>query len=284
MSAEFELELLSSGWGLIEGPRVDEQHNLYFSDVPNGGVRRRTPDGEIELVVPKRRGVGGMVLHADGGVVVSGRNIQHVTEAGSAVLFAPDVAGFNDMHTDSSGRVYVGSLRRNPFDESAADVPGELYRINLDGSADEVYGDVRLTNGIGFSPDGTRLYHSDSIPGRVWVSDVDGDAVTNRREFVQERKVPDGLAVDVEGGVWVALAEGARVQRYTPDGESDLAVPVPGQFVTSVCFGGADMRDLYIVTGGPSDGGGTAGGGCIYRTRAPVAGVPTPLARVRLSQ
>ena len=281
MTPRFELELLSSGWGLIEGPRVDEHDNLYFSDVPNGGVRRRTPDGEIELVVPKRRGVGGMVLHADGGVVVSGRNIQHVTEAGSEVLFAPDVAGFNDMHTDSSGRVYVGSLRRNPFDESAADVPGELYRINLDGSADEVYGAVRLTNGIGFSPDGTRLYHSDSIPGRVWVSDVDGDTVTNRREFVQERKVPDGLAVDVEGGVWVALAEGARVQRYTPDGESDVAVPVPGQFVTSVCFGGADMRDLYIVTGGPSDGGGTAGGGCIFRTRAPVAGVPTPLARVR---
>ena len=281
MSAEFELEMLSSGWGLIEGPRVDVYDNLYFSDVPNGGVRRRTPDGEIELVVPKRRGVGGMVLHADGGVVVSGRNIQHVTDAGSEVLFAPDVAGFNDMHTDSSGRVYVGSLRRNPFDESAADVPGELYRINLDGSADEVYGDVQLTNGIGFSPDGSRLYHSDSIPGRVWVSDVDGDAVTNRREFVQERKVPDGLAVDVEGGVWVALAEGARVQRYTPDGESDVAVPVPGQFVTSVCFGGADMRDLYIVTGGASDGGGTAGGGCIFRTRAPVAGVPTPLARVR---
>ena len=284
MSDGFELELLSSGWGLIEGPRVDEHDNFYFSDVPNGGVRRRTPDGEIEVVVPKRRGVGGMVLHADGGVVVSGRNIQHVTAEGSTVLFAPEVAGFNDMHTDSLGRVYVGSLRRNPFDLSSPDEAGELYRINLDGTAEEVYGDVQLTNGIGFSPDGSRLYHSDSIPGRVWVSDVDGDSVTNRREFVREGKVPDGLAVDVEGGVWVALAEGARVQRYTPDGESDLAVPVPDQFVTSVCFGGADMRDLYIVTGGASDGGGTAGGGCIFRTRAPVAGVPTALARVRSSQ
>ncbi|MXX42776.1 MAG: SMP-30/gluconolactonase/LRE family protein [Acidimicrobiales bacterium] len=282
MSADFELELLSSGWGLIEGPRVDEHDNFYFSDVPNGGVRRLRPDGEIEIVVPKRRGVGGMVLHADGGVVVSGRNIQHVTDAGSEVLFAPDVAGFNDMHTDSLGRVYVGSLRRNPFDESSPDEAGELYRINLDGSTDEVYGDVQLTNGIGFSPDGTRLYHSDSIPGRVWVSDVDGDVVSNRREFVAERKVPDGLAVDVDGGVWVALAEGGRVQRYTPDGEPDLAVPVPDQFVTSVCFGGADMRDLYIVTGGSTaDALGAAGGGCIFRTRAPVAGVPTPLARVR---
>ena len=63
-----ELELLSSGWGLIEGPRVDPDDNLYFSDVPNGGVYRRTPAGEIETVIPKRRGVGGMVFHADGGL------------------------------------------------------------------------------------------------------------------------------------------------------------------------------------------------------------------------
>ncbi len=279
MSAEFELELLSSGWGLIEGPRVDENDNFYFSDVPNGGVRRRRPDGEIEIVVPKRRGVGGMVLHADGGVVVGGRNIQHVTDAGSEVLFAPDVAGFNDMHTDAAGRIYVGSLRRSPFDEEAADEPGELYRIELDGSGTEVYGDVRLTNGIGFSPDGSRLYHSDSIPGRIWVSDVDGDEVTNRREFVRQRQIPDGLAVDVEDGVWVALAEGGRVQRFTPDGEVDIAVEIPDPFVTSVCFGGADMQDLYVVTGG-----GTPDGGCIFRTRAPIAGVPTPLARVRSSQ
>ena len=61
MSAD--LELLSSGWGLIEGPRVDENDNLYFSDVPNGGVRLRKPSGEIEVVIPKRRGVGGMVFH-----------------------------------------------------------------------------------------------------------------------------------------------------------------------------------------------------------------------------
>ena len=76
----------------------------------------------------------------------------------------------------------------------------------------------------------------------------------------------------------MALAEGGRVQRYTPDGEPDVAVQVPDHFVTSVCFGGADMCDLYIVTGG-----GTPDGGCIFRTRASVAGVPTPLAQVRPS-
>ncbi len=270
-----ELELLSSGWGLIEGPRVDEHDNLYFSDVPNGGVRRRTPSGDIEVVIPKRRGVGGMTFHADDGLVVSGRNVQHVRDGDVRVLFDPGVGGFNDLHTDAAGRVYVGCLRTDPFDETATNVPGELYRIELDGAATQLYDGVRLTNGIGFSPDGTRLYHSDSIPGRVWVSDVDGDAVTNKREFVRSAQIPDGLAVDVEGGVWVAMAEGGCVQRFSPDGTADVTIAVDDPMVTSLCFGGADGRDLYIVTGGA-----TSAGGCIFRTRAPVAGLPTPLARV----
>ncbi len=270
-----ELELLSSGWGLIEGPRVDPDDNLYFSDVPNGGVYRRTPAGEIETVIPKRRGVGGMVFHADGGLIVGGRNVQHVRDGDVRVVFDPGLPGFNDLHTDALGRVYVGSLGGSPFADQPP-APGSLYRLELDGSASELYGEVRLTNGIGFSPDGTRLYHSDSIPGRIWVSDVDGDEVTGRREFVAQRAVPDGLAVDVDGGVWVALAEGGCVQRYTADGEPDLTVEVPDHMVTSVCFGGADGRDLYIVTGGHDP----EVGGCIYRTRSEVAGVATPLARI----
>lgn len=270
-----ELELLTEGWGLIEAPRVDAHDNLYFSDVPNGGVRRRKPNGDIEVVIPKRRGVGGMAFHADGGLVVSGRNVQHVRDGETRVLFAPDVGGFNDLHTDAAGRVYVGSLRTDPFDEAAKNVPGELYRIELDGSATELYDGVKLTNGIGFSPDGSRLYHSDSFAGKVWVSDVAGDGVTERREFVRTTEGPDGLAVDVEGGVWVALAEGGRVQRFLADGTAERSVDVDDPMVTSLCFGGADGRDLYIVTGGA-----TRAGGCIFRTRSPVAGVPTPLARV----
>ena len=69
------LETIASGYGLIEGPRVDADGNLYFSDVTNGGVYRRSPSGEITTAVPKRRGVGGIALHADGGIVVSGKNI-----------------------------------------------------------------------------------------------------------------------------------------------------------------------------------------------------------------
>ena len=173
-----ELELLSEGWGLIEAPRVDDDDCLHFSDVPNGGVYKRFPDGEIETVIPKRRGVGGMVFHRDGGLVVGGRNVQHVVDGETRVLFDPGFPGFNDLHTDALGRVYVGSIKVDPFDENAVNPGGELWRLASDQEPIEIYDGVLITNGIGFSPDGLLLYHADSVPGRVWVSDVEGDVVS----------------------------------------------------------------------------------------------------------
>ena len=106
------LETLAYGYGLIEGPREDDQGRLYFSDVTNGGVYRRSREGTVETVVPKRRGVGGIALHRDGGVVISGKNVCHVRDGETRiVLDVEGVAGFNDLFTDAEGRVYVGSLR-----------------------------------------------------------------------------------------------------------------------------------------------------------------------------
>ncbi len=113
------METLVSGYGLIEGPRVDTHGNLYFSDVTNGGVFVRRPDGQVETVVPRRRGVGGIALHADGGLVISGRNICHVKDGQTRVLFErEDIPGFNDLYTDAAGRVYTGSMRSDPFFDS----------------------------------------------------------------------------------------------------------------------------------------------------------------------
>ncbi|MGH7856883.1 MAG: SMP-30/gluconolactonase/LRE family protein, partial [Candidatus Binatia bacterium] len=111
------MEELTSGYGLVEAPRVDASDNLYFSDVLGGGVYRRSPDGTIDTVVPKRRGVGGLLLHADGGVVVSGRNVAHVRNGETRVLLEVNgVLGFNDMTSDAEGRVYAGSLRSSAFE------------------------------------------------------------------------------------------------------------------------------------------------------------------------
>ena len=118
------VEMLASGYGLVEGPTVDGDGNLYFSDVLDGGVYRRDPDGEITTVVPKRRGVGGIALHADGGVVVSGRDIVHVREGENRTLFSIDgLPGWNDICTDAAGRVYAGSIRFAVFDPNATPEP-----------------------------------------------------------------------------------------------------------------------------------------------------------------
>src|SRR4029079_6322285 len=177
-----EMELLASGYGLIEGPRVDPEGNLYFSDVHNGGVYRRRPSGEIETVIPKRRGVRGILFAADGGLVVGGRNIQHVKDGLQRVLLEPPGGGgFNDMQADAAGRIYVGTIRSDPFALEGERTPGECWRIEGEGQAVELYGDVALSNGIGFSPDGRVLYHADTPRRHVIAHDVVAGRCVNRR-------------------------------------------------------------------------------------------------------
>jgi gluconolactonase len=274
-------ETLVTGYSLIEGPRVDDDDRLYFSDARGGGVYRRDPSGAIETLIPKRRGVGGIALHADGGIVVSGRNICHVRDGESRIVFAKDdIPGFNDLFTDAAGRILVGSQRFDPFQDNPTPMPGELYRIESEASAEVLYRDVGLTNGIGFSPDGRRLYHADSVKNQVLLHDV-GDAgeCLNRRVFAtMPVGDPDGLAVDEAGCVWVAAYGGGCVTRFTPAGEVDGQLEVPARNVASLCFGGADRRDLYVVTADNLNE--PALRGSVFRTRVEVAGLPAPRARV----
>ena len=273
------LETIASGYGLLEGPRVDDAGNLYFSDVTNGGVYCRTPGGEISTVVPRRRGVGGIALHADGGLVISGKNVCHVKDGTTRILFQrDDIPGFNDLFTDSQGRILVGALRSDPF-ALKSQVPGELWRIEADGSVVEMYGDVGITNGIGFSPDNSKIYHSDSAPRHIILHDVSTDGqMSNRRVFASTPGVPDGLAVDEDGCVWVAVYEGGCALRYTPDGREDRRIEVPAKAVTSLCFGGSDRRDLYIVTADNTED--PERKGTIFHTRVEVPGVVVTPARV----
>jgi D-xylonolactonase len=282
------MEKLSDGYGLIEAPVWDDIQGLYFSDVLNGGVYRLAPDGATHPVLAKRRGVGGMALHAAGGLVISGRDISYASlgEADGKVLLATEATlggvGFNDLTTDRAGRIYVGSLAFRVF-SGETPKPGHLHRINLDGAMETLSDGVMLTNGLGFSPDGTRLYHSDSRKPCVRVYDVASDgAVGPWRTFADlgPRSIPDGLKVAADGSVWVADARGGRVAVFEPDGahRQDLAVPLP--MVTSLCFGGADLRDLYVVTG--SEGGPQETCAAIFRVRVDVPGLPLFPARVAL--
>jgi gluconolactonase len=281
------VETLAWGYGLIEGPRVADDGSLYFSDVHNGGVRRLRPDGSIELVIPKRRGVGGIALHADGGIVVSGKNIAHVREGSTRILYErDDVGGFNDLFADSAGRVYVGSLRDDPFRLDAGErKTGDAHRIDAQGHGVTLYTDVGLSNGIGFSPSGDRMYHADSAAAGVIVHDIgpDGSVDESTRHLFGklERGFPDGLVVDAEGGVWVAAYGTGSVVRFSADGKEDHRIAVPANEVTSLVFAGADLDELIVVSADNSDD--RERGGSIFRVAAEdvgVRGLPAPLVRI----
>ena len=274
-------ETLASGFGLVEGPTVDAEGGIIFSDVLGGGVHRLGASGEVELVVPKRRGVGGIALHAEGGVVVSGRDLVHVREGETRMIFSiPGLPGWNDLCTDSAGRVYAGALRFAVFDPAAEPVAGECWRIDAAGQGTRLYGGIVHANGIALSPDERTLYHSDTRRGVLVVHELAGDgAARGRREIaVPGPGQPDGLAIDALGGVWVAIAGGGRVDRFLPEGTRERSLEVPARIVTSLCFAGADRRDLVVVSADHREE--PARRGSIFRTRVDVAGAPVHPARV----
>src|SRR4030095_2760320 len=273
-------DVLASGYGLVEGPNEDAEGGIVFSDVFGGGVYRVDRNGAVTTLVPKRRGVGGIALHADGGVVCSGRDIVHVRDGVTRTLCSiPGLPGWNDLCTDAAGRGYARALRFAVFDPHAQPLPGECYRIDKEGEAQLVYGGVLHANGIALSLDGRTIYHSDTRAGVIFVHDLDraGNA-TARRTWSMADGQPDGLAVDALGGVWVASAGGGRVDRYLRDGRVERSLAGPARIVTSVCSAGRDRGDLIVTTADHAEQPDLRG--CVLRTRVDVAGAPVYPARI----
>lgn len=283
-----DFELLTHGYELVEGPRVDPEGRLFFS-CSRTGVYRRDPDGPITHLF-ERPWVGGIALNQGGGLLVSGDTLALWNGSNGTLrgIFTQAegkaLPGVNDFTVDESGNVFVGVMGFdiNQFDPSQGKPPpGSLYRVSPSGEAVQLWDGILVPNGIGFSPDGKLLYQSDTMTHAVWVYDVTADkAVRDRRVFCRlaDDELPDGLAVDVEGGVWVAVARGkGEVVRIQPNGAIDRRIKIPSQFVTSLAFGGPELTDLYVVT---ADNTLTPDAkGAVFRTRLDIPGLPTPQAR-----
>jgi sugar lactone lactonase YvrE len=253
---------------LGEGPRWDaatgrllwvdiEGRLLHVSDPETGADRAIAVDNRVGVGVPMS---DGRVLLA-----LADRLAALDLENEAVETLAPMPHGarlrLNDGACDPQGRFWVGSLELE-FAERA----GSLYRY--DGELVEVLAGVTLSNGIGWSPDGSLMYYVDTLTYGVDVFDFDGLPVNRRRFATIERGVgaPDGLTVDDEGGVWVALYGGSAVRRYAADGRLAEIVELPARNVTSCCFGGAERRRLFITTAAPD--------GRVYATDVAVTGPP----------
>ncbi|WP_084533412.1 SMP-30/gluconolactonase/LRE family protein [Nocardia fusca] len=280
---------ISTGHGLLEGPLWTPE-GLLVADATAGGVLRITDSGRTETVIEHRRGIGGMALHANGGLVVSGRNVAVKGLVGSGdtathVLRendpSNDIVGYNDLTVDAKGRLYVGSLAFVASESRDADKPGQLFCIDLDGSARIVADEILLTNGLAFSPDGSLLYHADTLRSTVNVYDVDDrGGLGTKRSFVttEDGEQPDGLAVDAAGNVWVALPHSGQVGCFDHSGQRVASIQIDVPMVTSLTFGGDDLRDMYIVSG--SEGLGNDRGAGVFRARVETPGLPTAPCRV----
>jgi sugar lactone lactonase YvrE len=170
--------------------------------------------------------------------------------AGRTIAEAParDGVRFNDASVDPAGRVWVGSM-----DIKEKDPLGTLYRLDTGGTLTPVVKGATVSNGIGWSPDGTRMYYNDSPLRRIDMFDYDqatGEAFGGRMfaDLSGADGFPDGLTVDADGYVWVAMFAGGALRRFTPAGRQDAVLPLPVSQPTSCAFGGPGMADLFVTT------------------------------------
>ncbi|MBS0408428.1 MAG: SMP-30/gluconolactonase/LRE family protein [Proteobacteria bacterium] len=257
-------KVLAVGAALGEGPCWSlAQQSLFFVDIDGKRLHRFDPAVGAHDAWDLAENTGCVAPAKDGGFIAGMRSgIWRLDEAGRQTLklvdnpHDPATSRFNDGRTDPRGRFLVGTI-----DEAKAGGIAALYRWDRRGLA--VLSDGLMTsNGLAFSPDGRTLYHSDTPRFVIYRYDYDPDtgAAENRRVFARldpdapDRGRPDGAATDAEGCYWSSLWDGGRLHRYDPDGRLMSAHPLPLRRPTMPCFGGPDLKTLYVTTARNADG------------------------------
>ncbi|RVV99455.1 IclR family transcriptional regulator [Mesobaculum littorinae] len=250
------LECVDAAGAIVgEGPAWDARAGvLRWVDLAAPATRVFDPEGARTAMLPAPRLVSAVLPAGDGSVMAVTQNgLERLGEHGDLTpLYDPEAHlpanRFNDAKVDSAGRIWAGTMSLD------ASMPsGSLYRFDTPTSARAMDGGFQVSNGLGWSADDRTFYFTDSGLGTVFAYDFDAaaGAISNRRVFLSvdpKDGKPDGLTVDAEGTVWIAFWDGWRVAGYRPDGrlvrEIDMPVPRP----TSCCFGGPDLRTLYITS------------------------------------
>ncbi|MGF9759885.1 SMP-30/gluconolactonase/LRE family protein [Microvirga sp. 0TCS3.31] len=234
-----------------------EEQALDFVDIKGKALHRFEPANRVHRTFPMPEEIGCIGLRQGGGFIAGFRSGLWLLDAdGRRTQKLADnpedqrASRFNDGRVDPAGRFLAGTI-----DEPKDGGKAHLYRYDSRGLATLASG-LLTSNGVAFSPDGRTLYHSDTPTFTVWRFAYDpatGEA-TDKTLFVRvqpteaDRGRPDGAAVDAEGCYWTALFEGGRIQRYSPEGRLLAEYPVPAQCPTMVCFGGADLKTLYVTS------------------------------------
>jgi sugar lactone lactonase YvrE len=258
VAEELTAELVLDAHARIgEGPVWDDvSATLVWVDIMGNAVHRFDPTTRRDQALDVRQPVGAVALRrASSGLVLALRDGFGLLDesSGRVELVAPiegDVPTnrMNDGKCDPLGRFWAGTMA---LDERSA--VGALYRLDADFQAQRMLTGVSVSNGLDWTSDGRQMYYIDSptLGVDVFEFDVAGGSLGERRRLITispGEGAPDGLTLDAEGGLWVAVHGSGTVRRYSPDGHLDRVVRVPAAMVTSCAFGGADLGDLYITS------------------------------------
>jgi sugar lactone lactonase YvrE len=269
---------------LGEGPRWDSARQcLWFVDIMRGRVHRFDPVAKHSRVYDVGQPVGAVACSERGDLVCAVRDgfLRLNIDTGAVTplaLVESDTPRnrMNDGYVDALGRFWAGTMSMDHEREK-----GALYRLDPDGTVTKHLSDVTTSNGIDWSGDNTRMYYVDTGQPRIDVFDFDlaPGAIANRRAFATIDPVegkPDGLIVDAEDHVWVALWNGGRLHRYAPDGTRVLTVTLPTPLTTKPAFGGRDLMDLYVTSAfialDPAERDSSPSAGALFRLRPGVRG------------
>jgi sugar lactone lactonase YvrE len=231
----------SQSWGGLKW--LDMLAGEILSLLPSGAVERHSIGEVVAAIRP--RTAGGAVIATQRGFALdqgSGAPLEHLSDA-----FRDSGLRMNEGACDPDGRFYCGSMA---WDRARG--RGSLFQLDIDYKVTEALSRVTISNGLDWSPDGRVAYYVDSGNQQIDMFDYERDrGLFHRRPFVRIPKdvgAPDGLTVDAEGCVWVALWGGSAVHRYKPDGSLDRVVRVPVTRVTALTFGGPHLDELFITT------------------------------------
>ncbi|MFC9115496.1 SMP-30/gluconolactonase/LRE family protein [Streptomyces sp. NPDC057092] len=237
---------------LGEGPTWDPATGrLLWIDILSSRLHTYDPATGRRTVRRTEQHVGAVKPRAGGGLVLNLRDGIGLLDPDGSFrwLHREPVPGRrgNDAAVAPDGSLFAGTMR---YDEATGG--GTLSRVTGDGTVTVLLDDATVSNGTGWSPDGRLMYYIDTPTRRVDVFDAGEDGtVSGRRPLAvieEGAGFPDGLTVDADGCVWVALWDGAAVRRYTPSGELDRVIELPVPRVTACAFGGSALTDLYITT------------------------------------
>jgi sugar lactone lactonase YvrE len=234
-----------------------EENALYWVDWGGGPTSRFEPDTgkfttfpvDMPVTALARRASGGLIAIAFQGIYGwAPKTNEYQQLYGPAEPGRPEIC-YNDAAVDRQGRLLVGTVNmQDPFTPD-----GSLFRLDPDGLFHKLDTGYATANGIGFSPDGRKLYVTDQRHRQIIALDydtVDG-TVSNRRLFAclpEGEGMPDGLIVDADGFIWSGHWDGWRLTRYDPDGKVERQVRFPVQHVISFVFGGPDLDELFVTT------------------------------------